>query len=1061
MKTRITILFVFLLTSLISFSQFNVTISSPNMQLCDNWTGTMLSVSINNGVPPYTYLWNDNSTNQTLSVSPSTTSVYSVTVTDSNPSPQTAIDTITITVNPTPIITPQNNIEVCPGELIHINNFISTPMGTAFNWTNNNSTIGLASSGNGNIPDWYAPSNYTGSDILGNILVNTDIGLCWDTMSFTVTIKPTPVITPIADISSCPGELISILNFTSAPSGSSFSWTNSNTDIGLPASGSGPIPNWTLPSNNTGSEIVGTIIVMSELNGCYDTTSFTVTIAPTPTVQQIYDITNCPGGLISIPSFTSFPAGVTFSWTNTNTAIGLPVSGTGNIPDWTAPPNMTGANITGTICVTATLNGCEGLPMCINVSIVPTPIITPIQDISICSGNIISIPAFSSTPSGAMFTWLNNNTSIGLSVIGTGNIPSWVAPVNTTGSDIISNIIVNSELDGCVSETNFNVTINPVPHVTTILNQAVCSGDVVTIQPLSSFPPGASFIWTNSNTAIGLPASGSGNIASWVAPINNTGAPINSTLCVTPTLNGCIGLDSCFNITINSAPDASLVCNSPNIDTLLINGLPYLGVCSNISSFYFSFVNQSTTASTNNSYSIDWGDGTSPFSSTIFSSPAIHQYSTGTYQMSFTVEGNNGCTDTSTYNIYVGSNPAVNFGYTGSADVCAPGTIEFNIYGVQDNTTETTYTITYSDGSPSDVFNHPPPSSFFHTFNHSSCGYTSSNGSMSIPNSFGAYIEATNYCPSTSSAAVVPIQVSDSPIANFEIVPNDSILQNSTLEIVNTSPLALHINNFGECDSTSNIVWGISPSTGWSVLTGTLGNSYNIPDPSLWTVGSDSLIISYSIPGTYTISLLHGNLCGIDTLSKSTFVYPSSTFSIIPIPDISVCSGDNIIVSTFQSIPGGATFSWTNSNTSIGLVANGMGNIPVWTAPLNLTNSPITGIVEVIANLGASSDTTQFTITINPTPNADLICTNADTTTINGLAYYRVCSNVSSNNLNFINQSTTTSTNTNYLIDWGDGTSNYSSSTFSTPIVHQYFQGIHQLTFTVTGNFRLYKFVNL
>jgi len=47
-----------------------------------------------------------------------------------------------------------------------------------------------------------------------------------------------------------------------------------------------------------------------------------------------------------------------FSWSNSLAAIGIPVSGTGNIA-YTAPNNLTGSDLVGTIVLSATKNGCS------------------------------------------------------------------------------------------------------------------------------------------------------------------------------------------------------------------------------------------------------------------------------------------------------------------------------------------------------------------------------------------------------------------------------------------------------------------------------------------------------------------------------------------------------------------------------------------------------------------------------------------------------------------------------------------------------------------------------
>jgi hypothetical protein len=70
--------------------------------------------------------------------------------------------------------------------------------------------------------------------------------------------------------------------------------------------------------------------------------------------------------------------------------------------------------------------------------------------------------------------------------------------------------------------------------------------------------------WTNSNTYIGLAASGSGNIASFIATNNGT-APITATITVTPTYsNGstnCAGTPQSFTIKVNPTATINTIAN--------------------------------------------------------------------------------------------------------------------------------------------------------------------------------------------------------------------------------------------------------------------------------------------------------------------------------------------------------------------------------------------------------------------------------------------------------------------------------------------------------------------
>ncbi|GAA4743290.1 PKD domain-containing protein [Flavisolibacter ginsenosidimutans] len=141
---------------------------------------------------------------------------------------------------------------------------------------------------------------------------------------------------------------------------------------------------------------------------------------------------------------------------------------------------------------------------------------------------------------------------------------------------------------------------------------------------------------------------------------------------------------------------------------------------------------------------------------------------------------------------------------------------------------------------------------------------------------------------------------------------------------------------------------------------------WNFPGgtPSTSTLASPGTI-TYNTSGTYTISLDVTNECGTTTITKNITVNPA--------PDVSVpanktfCAGEQTGVFTFTSSVTGATFSWTNTNTAIGLAASGNGSIASFAASNN-TGSPITATITVTPTSGCSGSAQSFTITVSPRP---------------------------------------------------------------------------------------------
>ncbi|MBK6937492.1 MAG: HYR domain-containing protein [Chitinophagaceae bacterium] len=110
--------------------------------------------------------------------------------------------------------------------------------------------------------------------------------------------------------------------------------------------------------------------------------------------------------------------------------------------------------------------------------------------------------------------------------------------------------------NGCTNNTSVNLTVeNPV--VNTVPNQNVCNGSGLNIPFTGS--GATSYTWTNTNPAIGLAASGSGNLN--FTATNATGAPISGTITVTPVSGLCNGTPITFTITVANQPMITGVTN--------------------------------------------------------------------------------------------------------------------------------------------------------------------------------------------------------------------------------------------------------------------------------------------------------------------------------------------------------------------------------------------------------------------------------------------------------------------------------------------------------------------
>ncbi|CAF0860022.1 unnamed protein product [Rotaria sordida] len=110
---------------------------------------------------------------------------------------------------------------------------------------------------------------------------------CAATVTANVIVNPVPNVATISNQTVCAGTSVTAINFTGNVTGTSYSWTNDNTTIGLAASGTGDIASFT--ATNTGSTpITATITVTPSYTNAGSTCTgsaitFTVTVNPKPT----------------------------------------------------------------------------------------------------------------------------------------------------------------------------------------------------------------------------------------------------------------------------------------------------------------------------------------------------------------------------------------------------------------------------------------------------------------------------------------------------------------------------------------------------------------------------------------------------------------------------------------------------------------------------------------------------------------------------------------------------------------------------------------------------------
>ncbi|MEI6088134.1 MAG: PKD domain-containing protein [Bacteroidota bacterium] len=403
-------------------------------------------------------------------------------------------------------------------------------------------------------------------------------------------------------------------------------------------------------------------------------------------------------------------------------------------------------------------------------------------------------------------------------------------------------------------------------------------------------------------------------------------------------------------------------------------------VCTGLGSANFIFNNASSTASTNTDYYFIWGDGTANTDLPTFTTAQSHTYNIGTNPLTEIVTGSNGCKDTVTTLIYLGSNPSVGIASPGNTYICANQSITFPITNTSSNSSGTTYKITFNDGTPAQLFTQANiPASISHIYTHSSCG-TTSNG---IANSFIAKIEATNPC-AVSQGAVTPIYVSETPTPAITLA-QDTVCASTNVSITNATWAFKAVSTAGAC-SNGTFVWSILPNSGFTVQAGqTLGNTFNNADPSSW-LGSNAntLNLKFTVPGTYTVRLTVGGsaACGSGFIEKTIVVNPMpvSTFTLgnaAGCAPFNVNTTNNTGAASFgaNSYQWSVTYSNTQNcapNTSSYTITNGSLTSPNPQFTFNNPGVYTVGLITTAPAAACASPIATQVITVKTIPNVNI-----------------------------------------------------------------------------------------
>lgn len=463
-----------------TFSWF-VSVDNPDV------TGESIQTSTNSIINDI--LTNTSSSNQVV--------IYSVFPTSIDGNCVGEVQTLAVTVKPPIELLTEDTLTICSETSTNINLVANTNV--SFNWyatpslevLNETTTLTSGTFINDNLEN----TSTLVQEVIYQIIATSSVNGCSSPIiPISVFVNPKPEVFTLTDTIFCKDEVVAPFSFNGPVNGSTFNWIASNTNIGLNAGAGQNSINGFIAANN-GTSITSSTIMVTPIysnNGVTcngDVEIFDIQVLPQTDVNAIADINVCDLLNVNTVNLTSTVANTNFSWTNSNTDVGLSANGIGNIPGFVST-NATTSDITATVNITPsyTLNNktCNGIPEDFMLTVHPSPKILN-DDIEICSETSTNIQLNATLAS--QFEWqatptpdVYNETSFPLQTTAVINDNL----INYTNNSQVVEYTVNaiSNTHGCVGpDSIIEVTVHPLPFVSfAILSDPLCEFSTVNFQ---------------------------------------------------------------------------------------------------------------------------------------------------------------------------------------------------------------------------------------------------------------------------------------------------------------------------------------------------------------------------------------------------------------------------------------------------------------------------------------------------------------------------------------------------------------------------------------------------
>lgn len=447
-----------------------------------------------------------------------------------------AVDNMTITFAPEPLVTAGPDQTICVSGSIGLNGSVLNATGGI--WTSNGT--GIFSPDNLSLNATYIPSAL--DDASGSVtLTLTSTGGCTDIPDdLILTISPIPIVNAGTDQAICQGDNV-ILNGTVTNGASAGIWSTTGDGTFAP-SNTTLNAIYTLGPNDI---IAGTfLLTLASTDGCtVITDNITITIQGDPTVDAGADQTICDINNVSLLGIVANATGGT--WITSGTGSFSPANNLLNTLYTPSLADKTAGSVTLTLTTTG---GCFAVSDNLVVTILPVPIVNAGADQTICEGDNVSLNSTVSNGATAGI-WTTSGTGVFLP-----SNTSLTATYQPSVADVTAGTVVLTltSTDGCTPiADNVIITIQPIPVVDAGADKIVCANDRIVVLSGSVTNGATQGIWSSSGSGTFTPSDTDLNAIYTPSDADTTAGSVILTLTST---DGCTAISNNLTVTMLPAP---------------------------------------------------------------------------------------------------------------------------------------------------------------------------------------------------------------------------------------------------------------------------------------------------------------------------------------------------------------------------------------------------------------------------------------------------------------------------------------------------------------------------